>query len=298
MQTKGFNTMRDYAILTDSSCDLPAPLASALGVTALPLSFSLDGDARKSHLDWRDLSPDAFYRSLRAGAQARTSAVNVAQFTEALEPILKSGKDALVITLASALSATAVNARAAAEIAMRAHGGQVELVDSKGASLGEGLLVHLSAKAKAAGMSLAENAAYTRATAPNVCHWFTVSDPRFLRRGGRLSASAAQVAGELLHIMPVMRMDGEGRLVGAGRVRGRSAAIRALADKLSAEAINLTEQTVFISHGDCLSDAQSLKERALALGAREVVVGDISPVIGAHAGPGTLAIFFLGNQRT
>jgi DegV family protein with EDD domain len=289
--------MRDYAILTDTSCDLPDGLAQALELTALPLTFSIGARAYNGHLDWREMSVQAFYDTLRAGAVVRTSAVSPFQFEKAYEEILSAGRDALVISLASALSATASNAREAAGPAMAKHGGRIELVDSRSASMGEGLLVTLAARARAEGLSLSECAAHVRGMVPRISHWFTVGDPRHLKRGGRLSASAAQEAGEKLHIMPVMRMDDEGRLVGAGRVRGRRAAIRALSDKLAAEAEALSAQTVFISHGDCAPDAEALKTLALEKGAKEVIVGPVGPVIGAHAGPGTLAIFFIGKSR-
>jgi DegV family protein with EDD domain len=290
--------MRDYAILTDTSCDLPDELARELDIQALPLTVSIGARMCHGHLDWHEMSVEEFYNMLRADAVARTSAVSPFQFAEAFEGILASGKDALVISLASALSATASNAREAAEAATAKCGGRIELVDSRSASLGEGLLVYLAARAMKSGMSLSECADYARGMVPRICHWFTVGDPRFLKRGGRLSASAAQEAGEKLHIMPVMRMDGEGRLVGAGRVRGRRAAIRALADKLEAEAEDIGSQTVFISHGDCPEDAGELKALALQAGAREVIVGPVGPVIGAHAGPDTLAIFFIGKTRS
>ncbi len=289
--------MRDYAILTDTSCDLPDALARELNLAALPLTVSLDARAYHGYLDWREMSAGEFYGTLRAGAVARTSAVSPFQFAQAYEEILASGRDILVISLASALSATFQNAREAAETAVAKCGGRIELVDSRSASMGEGLLVYLAARARASGMGLSACADYARGMIPRVLHWFTVGDPRYLKRGGRLSASAAQEAGEKLHIVPVMRMDGEGRLVGAGRVRGRRAAIRTLADKLAQEAEDIASQTVFISHGDCEADAEELKSLVLAIGAREVIVGPVGPVIGAHAGPDTLAIFFIGKER-
>ena len=290
--------MRDYAILTDTSCDLPDALARELDVRALPLTVALGARAYHGHLDWHEISVEVFYDALRAGAVARTSAVSPFQFAEAYEEILASERDILVISLASALSATAANAREAAEAVAKKLSGRIELVDSRSASMGEGFLVYLAAHARKSGMSLSECADYARDMVPRICHWFTVGDPRYLKRGGRLSASAAQEAGEKLHIMPVMRMDDEGRLVGAGRVRGRRAAIRALADKLATEAEDIGNQTVFISHGDCPADAAELKSLALRAGAREVIVGPVGPVIGAHAGPGTLAIFFIGKTRS
>jgi DegV family protein with EDD domain len=289
--------MRDYVILTDTSCDLPDALAREMDLATLPLTVTIGTHAYHGYLDWREMPVKEFYDTLRGGAVLRTSAVSPFQFAQAYEEILASGRDILVISLASALSATAANAREAADAATSKHGGRIELIDSRSASMGEGLLVYHAARAKDSGMSLSECADYTKGMIPRVLHWFTVGDPRYLKRGGRLSASAAQEAGEKLHIMPVMRMDGEGRLVGAGRVRGRRAAIRALADKLQEEADDIGTQTVFISHGDCASDAEELKSLVLRAGAREVIVGPVGPVIGAHAGPGTLAIFFIGKTR-
>ncbi len=290
--------MGDYVLLTDSSCDLPAGLAEELGVRVLPLSVSLNGKTYKNYLDEREIKLTDFYGALRAGGEASTAALNPGDIIEYLTPELEAGRDILYIAFASALSSTYHNGLIAAQELMDKYPGrEVICLDSKCASLGQGLLVYLAAKRREEGADIHELRDYVLATVPYVCHWFTVDDLFFLKRGGRVSAATAAV-GTLLNVKPVLHVDDEGRLINMLKARGRRAAIRSIYDKCAVTSENLEDQTVFISHGDCQEDADYLAGLVREnLRPREIIVNPIGPVIGAHSGPGTLAIFFLGLKR-
>lgn len=290
--------MNDYILLTDSSCDLPDGLARELDIQILPLSVNLDGKAYKNYLDEREIKLSDFYAALRAGGNASTAAVNPSEFEEVLTPILEAGHDVLYVAFASALSSTYQSSLiAAGELMEKYPERKVYCVDSKCASLGQGLLVYLAAKRRLEGAGLEELRDYVAATAPKICHWFTVDDLFFLKRGGRVSAATAAV-GTLLNVKPVLHVDDEGRLISMSKARGRRASIKAIYDKCAATAEDIASQTVFISHGDCEEDARYLENLVREnLKPRDVIVNPIGPVIGAHSGPGTLAVFFLGPVR-
>ncbi len=290
--------MGEYVILTDSSADLSAELVAELGVEVLPLSFTMEDKTYYNWPDNRDIDPGDFYARLRGGAMATTSAVNVADYTETIEPMLKAGKDVLVLAFSSGLSATCHSAQIAAEELMEQYPNRkVYVVDTLCASLGQGLLVWYAAQQKKQGKSIEEVRDWTEAHKLNLCHWFTVDDLHFLKRGGRISAATA-VLGTMLSIKPVMHVDNEGHLIKVGTARGRNASLKALVDHMAETAQNPGEQVVFISHGDCLADAQKVADDVKArFGVKTVVINYVGPVIGAHSGPGTVALFFLGSER-
>ena len=289
--------MSDFVILTDSSCDLPASLADSLGLVVAPLTFELEGKQYTNYLDWREISPHAFYDKLRGTALAPTSAVNVAAFTELMEPILRSGRDILYIGFSSGLSAAYQNGEIAAADLREKYPQRVILtVDSLCASQGEGLLVWLTAHKKIDGASITECRDFAEATKLHIVHWFTVEDLKFLWRGGRVSKTAATV-GTILDIKPVMHVDNAGHLVPVYKVRGRKKSLRDLGENTTQVAINLAEQTIFITHCDCLDEAQALGEQIKAAGAKDVIINYVGPVIGSHSGPGTMAIFCVGTER-
>ena len=290
--------MRDYVILTDSSCDLPAALAAELGIEVLPLRVNLNGREFRNFLDERELDHREFYNALRSGGAASTSAVNPEEFLEVLTPFLEAGRDVLYLAFASALSSTCQNgAIAAKELEERFPGRRVLVVDTKCASMGQGLLVYLTGLKAKEGASLTEARDYAEATAPRIAHWFTVDDLFFLKRGGRVSAATAAV-GTLLNIKPVLHVDDEGRLISMSKARGRKAAVKAIYDKCAQTADHPEAQHIFISHGDCPEDAQTLRELIETnLHPLDVTVSPIGPVIGAHSGPATLAVFFLADVR-
>ena len=290
--------MREYVIVTDSSADLSADMAEDLEVQVLPLSFTVKGQTYHNYPDNRDMDPKEFYAMLRAGEMATTAAVNVADYTSALEPLLESGKDVLVLAFSSGLSATYQSSVIAVnELKEKFPERTIFTVDTLCASMGQGLLVYLAARKRQAGATIEEVRDWAEGNKLHLCHWFTVDDLHFLKRGGRISAATA-VVGSMLHIKPVLHVDDEGHLISMGKARGRGASLTALVDHMEETAIDPASQVVFISHGDCLADAEKVagdvKKR---FGVKEVVINHVGPVIGAHSGPGTLALFFLGSRR-
>ena len=290
--------MNEYVLFTDSSADLTDELVRELGVEVLPLSFTMGDKTYKNWPDNREIDPADFYKQLREGAVATTSAVNVGDYTDALTPFLEAGKDVLVLAFSSGLSATCHSAQIAAEELMEQFPGRkVYVVDTLCASLGQGLLVWYAAGLKRDGKSMDEVRDWVEENKLRLCHWFTVDDLMFLKRGGRIS-SATAVLGTMLSIKPVMHVDDEGHLIKMGTARGRNASLKALVDHMEETAIDPGSQVVFISHGDCLADAQKVAEDVKArFGVKEVVINYVGPVIGAHSGPGTVALFFMGSKR-
>jgi len=290
--------LSSFVILTDSSADLSASMVQQLDVQVLPLSFVLDGHTYHDHPDNRDMDPRLFYERLRSGDMATTSAVNVAQYTEALEPLLQAGQDVLILAFSSGLSTTYNSSLIAVkELQAKYPDRKLFTVDTLCASLGQGLLVWYAAQARARGGSIEEVRDWIEEHKLNLCHQFTVDDLYFLKRGGRISSATALV-GSMLHIKPVLHVDNEGRLVSTGKARGRHASLKALVDKMEQTAINPADQMVFISHGDCLEDAQAVAEMVKArFGVSQVYLNQIGPVIGAHSGPGTVALFYIGTER-
>ena len=290
--------MGEYVILTDSSADLSAKMVAELGVEVIPLSFTMEEQTYHNWPDNREMDPGDFYRRLREGAMATTAAVNVAEYTQAMEPILKQGKDVLVLAFSSGLSATCNSARiAAGELSEQYPDRKVFVVDTLCASLGQGLLVWYAARQKQAGKTIEEVRDWTEEHKLNLCHWFTVDDLMFLKRGGRISAATA-VLGTMLAIKPVMHVDNEGHLIKVGTARGRNASLKALVDHMEQTVLDLKDQVIFISHGDCLSDARKVADDVKArFGVETVIINYVGPVIGAHSGPGTVALFFLGSER-
>ena len=290
--------MADYIIMTDSSCDLPAAMAAELELEVLPLSVLIDGRSYVNHLDERDITFKDCYAALRAGKSATTSAVNVEAFVQAMEPHLQAGRDILYLGFSSALSGTYnAGAVAARQLSEKYPDRRLYAVDTLSASMGQGLLVYLTVQQKRAGATIEQARDYAEAQKLHLCHWFTVDDLNHLHRGGRVSATSAAL-GTVLNIKPVLHMDDEGRLIFMEKVRGRRNSIKRLLDKMRETAIEPDKQIVFMSHGDCLEDAEYLAGRIREeWNVQDVVINYVGPVIGAHSGPGTLALFFLGAQR-
>ena len=259
----------------------------------------MNGREYYNYLDEREILLHDFYEALRAGQPCTTSAVNVDAFVSAMEPLLKQGRDVLCIAFSSGLSNT-YNAAALAveELAQKYPERKIYAVDSLCASLGQGLLIYLAAQERSKGKSIEEVRDWVEKEKYHLCHWFTVEDLQFLKRGGRVSAATALV-GTMLSIKPVMHMDNAGLLINISKARGRKASLRALVDRMEQLAIQPEEQTVFISHGDSLEDAQFVANEVQSrLGVQKpITINYVGPVIGAHSGPGTIALFFLGKER-
>ncbi len=290
--------MENYVIITDSAADLDQAMVEHLGVAVAPLSLTMDGKTYQDWPDRRDLDPKDFYAQLRAGAVATTAAINMADARAVMEPPLQAGQDVLFLAFSSGLSTTYQSAvLAAQELAEEYPERKCYVVDTLCASLGQGLLVYLTAKQKEAGATLEEARDYAEAQKLHLCHWFTVDDLQFLKRGGRISATTAAL-GTMLSIKPVLHVDNEGHLINISKARGRQASIKALVDRAAQTAIEPEGQIVFICQGDCPEDAEYLAGLARErLGVQDVYIGYTGPVIGSHSGPGTLALFFVGKER-
>ena len=288
--------MSDYVLMTDSSCDLPASMAEELELTVAPLSVLIDGKSYVNYLDEREITFTKCYSLFREGKIATTSAANVELFTGYMEPLLKAGKDILYLGFSSGLSSTCqAGAMAAKELMEKYPQRKIYTVDTLCASMGQGLLVYLCAQEKAKGKSIEEVRDYAEATKLHLCHWFTVDDLNHLKRGGRVSAVSAAL-GTVLNIKPVLHVDDEGHLIFMEKVRGRRQSIKRLAEMMEKTGIDLKDQVIFISHGDCMDDVNYLIS-LIQDKVKEIHVSYVGPVIGAHSGPGTLALFFLGTQR-
>lgn len=288
--------MQNYIIITDSGSDLTKEMAAEIDVKVIDLAVSIEGGepVADSLID-----PTELYAKLRDKKTASTSAINIEDFTRAATPYLEEGKDILYLGFSSGLSSTYSSGHIAAEeLSEKYPDRKIYTVDTLCASLGEGLLVYLTAQLRAEGKSIEEARDFAESNKLNLCHWFTVDDLFFLKRGGRVSGATA-VVGTMLGIKPVMHVDNEGKLTKVSVARGRKSSIDAMFDKIKTTMIgDPKENSVFISHGDCEEDAKYLANRIEnEIGVKEVRIGYVGSVIGSHSGPGTLALFYLGTQR-
>lgn len=288
--------MSNYIIYTDSGCDIAPEVLNQWGVKCVSLTFKFD-DSDKECTN-ADMSSKDFYAQMRVGKTARTSAANIDTFKEVFEAELKDGKDILYIGFSSGLSGTYNSGRVAAEELSANYAERTIItIDSLCASAGEGLLVYFAKEEQAKGASLDEVAKLVNELAPKMCHWFSVDDLQHLKRGGRISPATALV-GNLLGIKPVLHVDDEGHLINVSKARGRKAALKALADKYTELAENPKDSVIFISHADCIDDVIILEDMVKEEhGIGFAHIADIGPVIGSHAGPGTIAIFYIAKER-
>ena len=286
--------MAEYVLITDSACDiLPEKLQEwKVELIRLPYLFTDDG---KELLD-NDQPMKEFYNEMRGGRVAKTSGVNENTFATVFTAFLEEGKDILYLAFSSGLSVTCENGKkVAAQLAEKYPDRTIRVVDSLCASAGQGLFVYLAVQNRDRGMDVNENADAMENDKLHICHWFTVEDLKYLKRGGRVSAATA-LLGTALNVKPVLHVDNEGHLIKMSQVHGRKKSIRRMAEMLG-ETI-LEDTPVFISHGDCLEDAELLAKILKEEYGRETnLITGIGSVIGAHSGPGTLALFFRGRER-
>ena len=288
--------MQNYILLTDSGTDFTAELKNELDVVQLELTIIVDGEDPKPN---NEVDNKELYAMLRDKKKATTSAINIEDFKNAMRPYLEEGKDILYLGFSSGLSSTYNAGRVACEeLSEEYPDRKLYAVDTLCASLGQGLLVYYAAKMRLDGKSIEEVRDFAENNKLRLCHWFTVDDLFFLKRGGRVSAATA-VLGTVLGIKPIMHVDNNGKLIKKGTARGRKASIDNLCEKAKASTIDEKEKLVaFISHGDCEEDAKYLAEKVKReVGFKEVVIGYVGSVIGSHSGPGTLALFYLGTER-
>ncbi len=287
--------MRDYVIVTDSSADLSTDMAEKLGVYTVQLGVVIDGQdpVPNGELDIRDT-----YRKLREKRSLTTSAASIDQFLTFFGAILEEQDvDILYLGFSSGLSGTfGAGAVALRELQEKYPDRKLYAVDTLCASLGEGLLVYHACQKKAEGGDIDTVRDWVENNKLHLCHWFTVDDLFFLKRGGRVSAATA-VVGTMLSIKPVLHVDNAGKLINVSKARGRKASIDAMFAKIEETAYDPKNATFFISHGDCIEDAEYLAGKIRETYGRDTYINYVGPVIGAHSGPGTLALFFLGTER-
>lgn len=291
--------MAEYIISTDTSCDFPLEYVKQHQLPLVTLFYSIDGVTGENGCPSSDVLKN-FYNKMRAGSMTKTQQASIEDTEKVFREILKEGKDILHIAFSSGLSGAANAARLAAENMMEEFPGRkIIVIDSLCASLGQGLLVDYALKLQQQGKTMEETAKWLEDHIQNICHLFTVEDLKYLQRGGRISKTTALV-GTMIGIKPVLHVDPEGKLVSISKVRGRKQSIQALVNKMEENIGKYRgeKQPIFISHGDCIEDANYLAELVKErFGYDEFLINDVGPTIGAHSGPGTLALFFMGETR-
>ncbi|MBE6806285.1 MAG: DegV family protein [Ruminococcaceae bacterium] len=288
--------MNKFIIYADSACDIDNEILAGWGVKRCELSLMFS-DSEKEYLN-NEINPVDFYNEMRAGKTAKTSAVNTQTFMDVFEEELKAGNDVVYVAFSSGLSTTYNSGvAAAAELMEKYPERKVLVVDTLAASAGYGMLVYLAAREQQKGATPEKIVEFVENIRLKIAHWFTVADLVYLKRGGRVSPTVAFVGG-VLGIKPILHVDNEGHLISMSKVRGRRAAIAELANKFGETADKGAVQTVYISHGDCIDDANTLADILKKdYGVNVEITTFVGPVIGAHSGPGTLALFFIANER-
>ena len=287
--------MNSYTLITDAGCDIPSTLLHRWGVPCVDFTFLFDNDSKIYRNG--DLPIHDFYQYLRDGRTAKTSAANLDTFRSVFEPELRAGQDIIYLGFSSSLSNSShIASIIVQELLQEYPERQIFTLDTLCASAGLGLLVYLCVRQKNSGMNFEAVADYARRTAPKISHWFTVDDLCYLRRGGRISAAVA-LAGTVLRIKPVMHMADDGQLLNVSKVRGRKHALQEIAQHYRETAADPSAPYI-ISHADCLEDATHLETLVQNIsGHKAAFITHISSIIGAHSGPGTLSLYYLGNCR-
>lgn len=290
--------MKSYVIATDSCADLPQSFVQEMDLKIVPLSVEIEGKSYNHYPDERELKVSDFYQMLRTKKVAKTSLVNVGTFIAFFEPFLKDGLDILYIGFSSALSGTYQSSVIAKEELLKQYPERkIITIDSLSASMGQGLLVYHAWQESKKNVSIEKVAAWVEKNKLKHIHIFTVDDLGTLRRGGRLSDVSA-ILGTILRIKPILHVTDEGKLVPLRKARGRSFSLDQMVDLMSESIEKAKEQTIFISHGDCLEEAMIVGNQIQEkYGVKDIMYNEIGPVIGAHSGPGTIAIFFVGKKR-
>ena len=287
---------RDFIILTDSASDLDLNYLEKNEIKLVKLGYNIN-NVDYAGEEEKELEVQDFYRMLKEGAMPKTSQVNVGVARKHFEKYLKEKKDVLVIAFSSGLSGTYNSYCIAANELNEEYENKVYIVDSLCASLGEGLFLDYIVRFKNKGKDILETRDYAEELKLKIRHEFTVDDLFHLKRGGRVSATTA-IVGSLIGIKPILHVDDNGKLIAIDKVRGRKASLKQLARYFTENNDICDEEPVFISHGDSLEDAIYLKKLILEVRPNiEVYINYIGPVIGAHSGQGTIALFYKGKNR-
>lgn len=281
-----------FKVMTDTSANLPTELAERHDITVIPFSYFVNGE-RHTSLETENFDGESFYAAMRSGADVTTSQINPHQYIEAMRPVLEKGRDILFVGMSSGVSGAYNCAEIAAEELRPDYPERkIRLVDTLGASLGEGLLVLRAVRDKVAGLSLDDVYNKLMDLRHRLCNIFTVDDLKYLRKGGRLS-NFSFIVGTLLQIKPLLKGNEEGKIVAFAKLRGRKKALEELANRYDEYVVGADEQTVGIAHADCPEDAARLAELLRRNNPpKDILTVGYEPVTGSHVGPGTLALFF------
>jgi DegV family protein with EDD domain len=291
--------MEKFDIYVDSAANLTEEMIESNSIGVISYTCQVDGENIECYKKGIPFVETAkkYYQAMREGSQVSTSLLNSQKVIDAVTPSLESGKDVMIITISSGLSGSYMQAKAAAdELSQKYPDRKIVAVDSLNASLGEGLFAVQVAKLRDMGQSIESCAQYILDRQQNMHAEFTVSDLKYLRRGGRISATLA-IAGTLLNIKPILKADVNGKISFAGTERGRKKALSRLAETFAETVINPENQTIAICHADCEEDALALAEQLKAKGAKDIVINYYDICTGSHVGPGTVALFYLGKER-
>ena len=287
-----------YKIITDSCANLTDSQIEEYGVEILSLKYYIDDTAYESYIKGEKIDYSNVYRILREKGKITTSLANRDDCDKAILPVLEAGEDALILAFSSGLSGTCQNIINSAEDYREMFPDRkIIVVDTLAASMGEGLLVHYAVELQKQGKTMEEVAQWVEDNKLKLCHTFTLDDLFFLKRGGRLSGTSA-IVGSLMNIKPLMHVANDGKLYVTGKARGRKAAMNHLIDSVGEKGVDLENQVIFLVHGDCEDEAKIIGEEVKKrYNVKDVIYNCLDPVIVSHSGPGTLAIFFLGNER-
>lgn len=287
-----------YKIITDSCANLTDSQIEEYGVEILSLKYYIGDTAYESYIKGEKIDYSNVYRILREKGKITTSLANRDDCDKAILPVLEAGEDALILAFSSGLSGTCQNIINSAEDYREMFPDRkIIVVDTLAASMGEGLLVHYAVELQKQGKTMEEVAQWVEDNKLKLCHTFTLDDLFFLKRGGRLSGTSA-IVGSLMNIKPLMHVANDGKLYVTGKARGRKAAMNHLIDSVGEKGVDLENQVIFLVHGDCEDEARVIGEEVKKrYNVKDVIYNCLDPVIVSHSGPGTLAIFFLGNER-
>lgn len=291
--------MRDFVIITETTADLPASYIEENGLVTVPLYYQIEDTVygEEKHLELKE-----FFDAMRNGATPTTSASNPDTIRRIYIELIESGKDILHLAFTSGLSCSYNNAAFVAEDLKEEYpDAKITVIDTLCASMGQGLIVNSAIQLKKAGKSIDEIAEWVEAKKLDVCHQVTVEDLVYLYRGGRLKKSSA-VIGTIINIKPLIHVTNEGKLMSFDKVRGRKKSLNTLVDNMIAAIdgydYDVENEWVYISHGDCQEDAEYVKKQIEErIGVKNFMINYLSPTIGSHAGPGTVALFFYGKER-
>lgn len=284
-------------IFTDSCCDLPISFVKENNIQVMSIRVNINGEDIPDDLG-QSIAHKDFYNLIREGEMPTTSQVNVGAFEKGFRKYINEGYSVIYIGFSSALSGCVNSARLAKEIINEEiKDADITIIDTKSASMGLGLIVYYAANMLKDGKTKADIVNWIEDNKLKVNHWFTVDDLNHLKRGGRISSTVA-IVGTMLSIKPIMHVDDEGRLIPISKVKGRKKSIKSLLENIKEKIVNQEDQTIFISHGDCLEEAEHLKELILEeVKVKDIIINNIGPAVGSHSGPGTVALFFIGNNR-